>query len=185
MSNFLRTEVEGNAGVVNLDLMMCAGVKKNMKYVEDSVYNVVAHMSSSELDGSGGSLMVEIIMFRGTESACNDYIDWLCDKLDATVYQPSDKTDTSFRDPLEGLDPVSRALLQIMRDNNANNQAVPFEVLLNGLRDELGNDFSYGGLLRSIVQEAVFVLLKKSLVIGTVQDERAHYLLPPVEQNDA
>ena len=183
MSKFLRIEVEGNVGVVNLDLVIYIDVKKNMKYVEDSKYNAVAYMSSSELDGSGGSLMVEVDMFRGTESACQKYVDWLCYEMDAIMFPPQAQCKNDA--PPTDLDPVASRILQVMREIGAEHKAVPLETLLSGVRTELTNDKAYGGFLRSIVMHAVKSLLEQSLIIGTVYDERAHYLLPPMEQNDA
>lgn len=87
MSKFLRTEVFGKVGIVNLDTVVSVGIETD-RYGPNRKTYVNAHTTTHELDGSGGSSAYSWHLFQGTESECQGYIDWLCDEVDALEYTP-------------------------------------------------------------------------------------------------
>ena len=85
--DFLRTEVDGRVGILNLRSVTAIHTYTE-PYGDESTY-VRADTTAHELDGSGGSFSYEWRVFQGNPTECNAYIEWLCGEVDALVYPTS------------------------------------------------------------------------------------------------
>ena len=152
--NFLRTEVNGAVGILNLDAVVAVHVYTE-PYGDQSTY-VRADTVSHELDGSGGSYAYEWRLFQGDEDACVTYIDWLCEQVDVLVYPTPDV------EVAENL--TTFVLSALHRYNTVGVTNVNYFALLCDVRKEYQIDpIALGNQLRESVRE----LSTKGLIVVT------------------